>query len=113
MTDRLYLNAEDTATLLRISITTLYRWVRAKKFPPGERVERTNMPGPRNTTLWDIRVVDQFAIDNGIEIRIDPTLPDHKYMNLMDDKPCGKNMRLVAYAIGAGAIASLLYSWVY
>ena len=113
MTDRLYLNAEDAATRLKISVPTLYRWVKAKKFPAGERVERTGMPGPRTTTLWDIRVVDQFAIDNGIEIRIDPTLPDHKYMNLMDDKPYVKNMRLVAYAIGVGAIASLLYSWVY
>lgn len=110
MTDRLYLNAEDTATRLRIATPTLYRWVKTKKFPKGEVVERTGMPGPRTVTLWDIRVVDQWAIDNNVVIRIDPTLPDHKYMGLADDKPYVGRMRLVAYAIGAAAIAYLIYS---
>ena len=113
MTDRLHLNAEDTATRLKISPPTLYRWVKTKKFPKGEHVQRTGMPGPRTTSLWDSRVVDQWAIDNGIQIRIDPTLPDREYLNLVHDKPYVGQMRLAAYAGGVGAIASLLYSWIY
>lgn len=113
MNDRVYLNAEDVAARLKISIPTLYRWVKKKKFPEGERTERTGMPGPRHTTLWDIRVVDQWAIDNGVIIRIDPTLPDRDYMGLKDDAPWVKNARLVAYAVGIGAISSLLYAWVF
>jgi len=112
MNDRIYLNAEDTATRLGISIPTLYRWVKAKKFPKGEVADRTGMPGPRTVTLWDIRVVDQWAIDNNVIIRIDPTLPDHKYMGLMEDKPYVSRMRLVTYAIGAAAFVYLIYSLV-
>lgn len=113
MNDRLYLNAEDVAARLQISKRTLYRRLKAKKFPAGTQVERTGMPGPRTTHLWDIRVVDQWAIDNGTPIRIDPTLPDREYLELVDDAAWVKNAKLVAYAIGAGAISSLLYSWVF
>jgi hypothetical protein len=113
MNDRLYLNAEDVAARLQISKRTLYRRLKAKKFPAGTPVERTGMPGPRTTTLWDIRVVDQWAIDNGTPIRIDPTLPDREYLELVDDPAWVKKAKLVAYAIGAGAISSLLYSWVF
>lgn len=113
MADKLYINAEDVAARLEISIPTLYRWVKKKKFPEGEKTERTGMPGPRNTTLWDIRVVDQWARDNNVFIRIDPTLPDSDYMGTNDDASWAKNARLVAYAVGIGAISSLLYSWVF
>jgi hypothetical protein len=102
MNDRLYLNAEDVAARLQISKRTLYRRLKAKKFPAGIQVERTGMPGPRTTHLWDIRVVDQWAIDNGTPIRIDPTLPDREYLELVDDPAWVKNAKLVAYAIGAG-----------
>lgn len=111
MNDRIHLNAEDVATRLQIATPTLYRWVKQKKFPKGEHVQRTGMPGPRTTSLWDIRVVDQWAIDNGVKIRIDPTLPDREYLGLVDDEKWVKTSRLVAYSIGVGAIASLLYSW--
>lgn len=112
MNDRVYLNAEDVAARLKISIPTLYRWVKKKKFPKGMSVERTGMPGPRHTTLWDIRVVDQWASDNNVIIRIDPTLPDSDYMGTNDDAPWAKNVHLVAYAVCIGAISSLL-SWVF
>lgn len=112
MNDRLHLNAEDTATRLGVSKPTLYKWVKAKKFPKGEVVERSGMPGPRTVTLWDIRVVDQWAIDNGVIITIDPTLPDHTYMGLMEDKPYVSRMRLAAYAVGGAAIGYLIVSLV-
>jgi hypothetical protein len=113
MNDRLHLNAEDVAMRLQISIPTVYRWVKSEKFPAGEKIERIGMPGPRHTHLWDIRVVDQWAIDNGVTIRVDPTLPDREYLGMVDDPAWVKNAKLVVYAIGAGAISSLLYSWVF
>jgi predicted DNA-binding transcriptional regulator AlpA len=113
MTESLYLNAEDVAMRLQISTPTIYRWVKSEKFPAGEKIERIGMAGPRHTTLWDIRVVDQWAIDNHVLIRVDPTLPDREYLGLVDDPAWVKTAWLVAYAIGAGAISSLLYSWVF
>ena len=113
MNDRLHLNAEDVATRLQISKRTLYRRVKEKRFPAGEKISRAGLPGPRHTHLWDIRVIDQWAIDNRVTIRVDPTLPDREYLGLVDDPAWVKNAKLVAYAIGAGAISSLLYSWVF
>jgi len=113
MADKLYINAEDVAARLCVSVPTIYRWVKAKKFPEGERIERKGMPGPKQTTVWDIRVVDQWASDNNVVIRIDPTLPDSDYMGTNDDAPWAKNVRLVVYAIGIGSISSLLYAWVF
>ena len=113
MNDRLHLNAEDVATRLQISKRTLYRRVKEKRFPEGEQISRAGMPGPRHTHFWDIRVVDQWAIDNGVTIRVDPTLPDREYLGMVDDPAWVKNAKLVVYAIGAGAISSLLYSWVF
>lgn len=113
MADKLYINAEDVAARLCVSVPTIYRWVKIKKFPEGKSVERTGMPGPRHTTLWDIRIVDQWAIDNGVIIRIDPTLPDRDYLEAYDDAPWAKNVRLVVYAVVIGAISSLLYAWVF
>mgnify|MGYP003644499091 CR=1 FL=1 len=112
MNDRLHLNAEDVAARLQISAPTLYRWIKKKKFPKGDHVRRIGMAGPRTTSMWDIRTVDQWAIDNGAIIRIDPTLPNRKYLRLVDDPKWVKNAKLVAYAIGGGAISALIYSWV-
>ena len=112
MTDRLYLNAEDVAARLKISTTTLYRWVKKKNFPAGEKVGRTGMPGPRTTSLWDIRIVDQWAIDNGVLIRTDPTLPDRDYFKLTDDPAWVKRAKVAVYVMGAAAIAFLITTWV-
>ena len=112
MSDRIHINAEALATRLQISTPTLYRWVKKKKFPAGEQVDRSGMAGPRTTTLWDIRTVDQWAIDNNVIIRIDPTLPDRDYFGLDDDPAWVKHGKTALYAIGAAAIAYLLYSWV-
>jgi|TARA_R110000868_G_C10920310_1_gene765639 predicted DNA-binding transcriptional regulator AlpA len=113
MNDRLHLNAEDVATRLKISKRTLYRRVKDKTFPAGEKIRRVGLSGPRHTHLWDIRVIDQWAIDNGVTISVDPTLPDREYLGLVDDPAWVKNAKLVAYAAGAGAISSLIYSWVF
>jgi hypothetical protein len=112
MSDRIHINAEDVATRLQISTPTLYRWVKKKKFPAGEHADRSGMPGPRTTTLWDIRTVDQWAIDNDVIIRIDPTLPDREYLGLVDDPTWVKHAHTALYVIGAAAIAYLLYSWI-
>ena len=113
VTDRLYLNAEDVAARLNIAVPTLYRWVKKKKFPKGETVARTGMPGPRNTTLWDIRVVDQWAIDNGVAIRVDPTLPDREYLTFVDDPKLVYLAKLGAYVLGAIAIAYGIFAMVF
>jgi len=112
MRDIVHLNAEDTATRLGISVPTLYRWVKKKKFPKGEVVERSGMPGPRTTTLWDIRVIDQWAIDNELTIRIDPTLPDREYFGLTDDPSWVKKAKIGTYVVGACAILFFIYSMV-
>jgi hypothetical protein len=110
MSDRIHINAEDVATRLQISTPTLYRWVKKKKFPAGEHADRSGMPGPRTTTLWDIRTVDQWAIDNNVIIRIDPTLPDREYLGLVDDPAWVKHAHTALYAIGAAAIAYTFFT---
>jgi predicted DNA-binding transcriptional regulator AlpA len=108
MTDRLYLNADDVAARLKISTTTLYRWVKKKDFPPGTQVRREGKPGPRTTSLWDIREVDQWAIDNGITITTDPTLQDRDYLTYVKDPSWVKTSRTVAYLIGGAIITYLI-----
>ena len=112
MTDRLHITAEDVAARLQVSTTTLYRWIRKKNFPAGEKVNRTGMPGPRTTSLWDIRIVDQWAIDNDVLIRTDPTLPDRDYFKLTDDPAWVKKAKAAVYVMGAAAIAFLVATWV-
>ena len=114
MRDHIHLNAGEVAARLQISTPTLYRWVKKKKFPAGEHADRSGMPGPQTTTLWDICTVDQWAIDNNVLIRIDPTLPDREYLGLADDPTRVKHGKTALYAIGAAAAAIaylLYYSW--